>query len=734
MPAYTIEGWNKSPTFTDLGFKPQCHIKSDFDGPNLDATDVRYVGNFVSRDGLTSIWDPSDIPDFVSGVEMLMIKQVIFILYVDTSGDLQLRTYLPQTQTLSDASLIVSSGFANAQMGSVEVDYDAPFATQIWYSVAKVVYRTSAVATALGVITLGGANTIVATTSAACTPTISRPLTHYMSDAYIVVYAGDLVDHDGVQEHIYNLNGTLMISGVKDAAALYEGVWNSNYTDLYEFTASPITIANAWKEADLSTDVTGSATYKCYAVSRGPTTYFYATKPDVDATLIVYRGRYTGGTMVWEAFYAHDTATLVGIHAISRYMGGPIIAIELDIAGAHYLYTYGILNIVLSGCQIKRALQKVPSKAYLSGKNLNVLEQNLGRQVIYDSNNVARFEGYLLPSNDKYSAVLESVDRVLANPVNESFTAQTSHQLIDSIGAEAPITVGTNNLDAAQTYTQEWGKSMAKKQALSTIVAWDTAYWRSKVNTIDVYKLSAGNSSGKTITFGTTSAQLVSKKPSVSRPVNKITVIGGYASSGILQKTLEDTNDQAVSGVNPLTVRRSDLHQAEAVVNYCTELWARRSVVQNLPYIYTVILRGRVWLDVGDTIVIADANKVSDSMIDGTYFILSNAVDLITGTSVLELSTSIAGAQTTFSDTLPEVIQVPVIDADNTTGTAVETVSLADVIAGKLPLLRLEESSDPADPESGKSLLWLDTDGDLHIKINHGGSTKDITLVDWSAA
>ena len=46
----------------------------------------------------------------------------------------------------------------------------------------------------------------------------------------------------------------------------------------------------------------------------------------------------------------------------------------------------------------------------------------------------------------------------------------------------------------------------------------------------------------------------------------------------------------------------------------------------------------------------------------------------------------------------------------------------------------MKESADPADPSSGKATMWVDSNGDLHIKINHGGTTKDITLVDWSAA
>jgi hypothetical protein len=51
-----------------------------------------------------------------------------------------------------------------------------------------------------------------------------------------------------------------------------------------------------------------------------------------------------------------------------------------------------------------------------------------------------------------------------------------------------------------------------------------------------------------------------------------------------------------------------------------------------------------------------------------------------------------------------------------------------------------EKSSDPSDPTEGNSVLWMSDgsatgdDGDILIKITAGGSTKTVTLVDFSAS
>jgi len=43
-----------------------------------------------------------------------------------------------------------------------------------------------------------------------------------------------------------------------------------------------------------------------------------------------------------------------------------------------------------------------------------------------------------------------------------------------------------------------------------------------------------------------------------------------------------------------------------------------------------------------------------------------------------------------------------------------------------------QETSDPADPAEDKQIMWVDSNGDLKIKINHGGSVKTATIIDFS--
>jgi len=45
---------------------------------------------------------------------------------------------------------------------------------------------------------------------------------------------------------------------------------------------------------------------------------------------------------------------------------------------------------------------------------------------------------------------------------------------------------------------------------------------------------------------------------------------------------------------------------------------------------------------------------------------------------------------------------------------------------------KLIESSDPADPADESAVMWLDSNGDLKMKITHGAVTKTATIVDYS--
>ena len=63
--------------------------------------------------------------------------------------------------------------------------------------------------------------------------------------------------------------------------------------------------------------------------------------------------------------------------------------------------------------------------------------------------------------------------------------------------------------------------------------------------------------------------------------------------------------------------------------------------------------------------------------------------------------------------------------------------NISDMTHNKIKLE--ERSSDPADPAEGNSVIWQSDgtgsgdDGDIMIKITAGGTTKTITLVDFSA-
>lgn len=51
----------------------------------------------------------------------------------------------------------------------------------------------------------------------------------------------------------------------------------------------------------------------------------------------------------------------------------------------------------------------------------------------------------------------------------------------------------------------------------------------------------------------------------------------------------------------------------------------------------------------------------------------------------------------------------------------------------------LEASKDPANPPEGRAVMWMSDgtgsgdDGDIMVKVTAGGTTKTITLIDFSA-
>lgn len=79
-----------------------------------------------------------------------------------------------------------------------------------------------------------------------------------------------------------------------------------------------------------------------------------------------------------------------------------------------------------------------------------------------------------------------------------------------------------------------------------------------------------------------------------------------------------------------------------------------------------------------------------------------------------------------------------VINQDGTVGIGTQSPATELHINGALTLS--EKSSDPSNPSEGQSVLWMSDgtgtgdDGDILMKITAGGTTKTVTLVDFSAS
>ncbi len=96
---------------------------------------------------------------------------------------------------------------------------------------------------------------------------------------------------------------------------------------------------------------------------------------------------------------------------------------------------------------------------------------------------------------------------------------------------------------------------------------------------------------------------------------------------------------------------------------------------------------------------------------------------------------------TTFFQVLDADGGTPILNVDTTNervGIGNATPDTALDIAGAFTLREL--SADPSDPDEGSAALWMSDgtgsgdDGDILMKITAGGSTKTVTIVDFSAA
>lgn len=458
---------------------------------------------------------------------------------------------------------------------------------------------------------------------------------------------------------------------VTDMFRVTDAYWVGNISGSCVFS---VDVGATWAALD---DGDGSTNYTIIACDG---TYIYATL-STDATTIIYRGTLdivsNTDSVTWETYFASPNT----ITSMDASPDGLVIITEDTVT---YLYTEGTIDRAWTSCRVIRKINDAPSLCQLEASDPLLLADATGKMVIKDTAGTIRFKGYILPSSAEYKASLEGSDRVLRDSmVNASFAAQTRHQIVDTIGAKGDMSIGTNNLVNATTFNQTWGAAMPCHAALATICTAEAAYYRTNIEVLDAYLIAAPNDSIKTITFGTTSAQLISEKPVVAKPINQLIVYGAYASTGFLQYTLEDANDQAVNGLSPLYVKRNDLLSYDLVKAFADELWSHRKSVQDLPYVFTVQVMGFTYLNCGDSITIANGSLVSDYLADGSYIILATETDLVRGIKTIEISTAITPAEKDYNDALPITAQVPVSTSNSASGNAIVQTSFASLLGAK---------------------------------------------------
>jgi hypothetical protein len=258
---------------------------------------------------------------------------------------------------------------------------------------------------------------------------------------------------------------------------------------------------------------------------------------------------------------------------------------------------------------------------------------------------------------------------------------------------------GVNNLDAGAThYDQVWGSSVPRSVGMNTLVTMGSAYFRIKVTDVDSYLIAAIPTSGKTITFGTTSVELIGSRPATTSQINRLVVYGAYATDvdgaatdGVLQYTPpEDTDDQLLHGVVALYLRRNDILSFAALKAFADELWVHRKVISSIPKIFTLRIASNVWVDAGDTVDITNGQQVDDYLVDGTYIILSADIDLYREEKIIEVSTVISSEFHDYNDSLPILSQMPISTTDSTQGAAITPTSLTELI-GKEPAWTKDE-------------------------------------------
>lgn len=467
------------------------------------------------------------------------------------------------------------------------------------------------------------------------------------------------------------------VDDIGDMWRVNDAYWVKNHLDHISYSDD---LGANW------TEISGGDGSTDYTVVATDGTYIYATLSGSD---VIWKGTLTndGLDVEWTSFYDLTSWTFNGMDAdeSGHYVFGIVSG-----SNSYLLTLNSAITIIPSSIRVKRRINAVPTTAEILCADNSIFQENMARYHILDGTGTERFRGFPLPVTDGNSVILEGIDRLLRSPINQSLS-DNLYDLMNNISVVDELVEGVNNLDdGATVYDQVWGSSVPRSVGMNTLVTMGSAYFRIKVTDVDSYLIESPPTSGKTITFGTTSVELIGSRPATTSQINRLVVYGAYATDvdgaatdGVLQYTPpEDTDDQLLHGVVALYLRRNDILSFAALKAFADELWVHRKVISSIPKIFTLRIASNVWLDAGDTVDITNGQQVDEYLTDGTYIILSADIDLYREEKIIEVSTVISSEFHDYNDSLPILSQMPLSTTDSTQGDAITPTSLTELIGG----------------------------------------------------